>query len=205
MIAATTQPLSARGVRAANGARAALLLAGGGAAVGLRWAAGGPIPAASLGAATLFAAVLLLLTAAAGWRPHWDGHWRRSLALGVLGAALLVAGWLSAAPHLWPAGGRPVASLLPWTAAVVLVAVAEEVALRGALFAALRAWRGAGGALAVTTVAFALLHVPLYGWGALPLDLAAGLLFGGLRLISGGVTAPAVAHVLADLAAGWLV
>ncbi|MGH7685791.1 MAG: CPBP family glutamic-type intramembrane protease, partial [Candidatus Dormibacteria bacterium] len=124
---------------------------------------------------------------------------------GVLGAAVLVAAWLSAAPHLSAGGGRPVASLLPWTAAVVVVAIVEEVALRGALFAAVRAWRGAGCALAVTTVAFALLHVPLYGWAALPLDLAAGLLFGGLRLISGGVTAPAAAHVLADLAAGWLV
>ena len=205
MIAATSQQRHALGNGRVNGARAALLLAGAAAAAGLRWAAGGAIPAASLGAATLFAGVLLLLAAAAGWRPRWDGHWRRSLAIGVLGAALLVAAWLSAAPHLSLAGGRTVAALLPWSAAVVVVAVAEEVALRGALFAALQAWRGAGWALAVTTVAFALLHVPLYGWAALPLDLAAGLLFGGLRLVSGGVTAPAAAHVLADLGAGWLV
>ncbi len=59
-------------------------------------------------------------------------------------------------------------------------------------------------ALPVTTAAFALLHVPLYGWAALPLDLAVGLLLGGLRMVSGGWGAPAVAHTLADLAGWWL-
>jgi membrane protease YdiL (CAAX protease family) len=53
-------------------------------------------------------------------------------------------------------------------------------------------------------VLFALIHLPLYGVGALPLDLAVGLLLGGLRIISGGVLAPAIAHVIADLAGGWL-
>jgi hypothetical protein len=38
----------------------------------------------------------------------------------------------------------------------------------------------------------------------LPLDLAVGLLLGGLRIVSGGVLAPAVAHVVADLVGGWL-
>jgi hypothetical protein len=47
-------------------------------------------------------------------------------------------------------------------------------------------------------------HVPLYGWRALPLDLGAGLWLGGLRVLSGGVAAPAVAHALADRGA-WLV
>jgi hypothetical protein len=48
------------------------------------------------------------------------------------------------------------------------------------------------------------MHVPLYGVGALPLDLAVGLLLGGLRIVSGSVLAPAIAHVLADIAGGWL-
>jgi hypothetical protein len=46
--------------------------------------------------------------------------------------------------------------------------------------------------------------VPLYGWGAVPLDLAVGVWLGGLRLVTGGWAAPAVAHTFADLAAGWL-
>jgi membrane protease YdiL (CAAX protease family) len=87
---------------------------------------------------------------------------------------------------------------------VALVAVAEEVALRGALFNAVRSSWGDGAALAVTTILFAAMHVPLYGIGSLPLDLAAGMLLGGLRIVSGGVLAPAVAHVVADLAGGWL-
>ena len=76
--------------------------------------------------------------------------------------------------------------------------------MRGALFDALRSWRGDGGALVATTTLFAALHVPLYGIGSLPLNLAAGLLLGGLRIVSRGVLAPAVAHVIADLAGGWL-
>jgi hypothetical protein len=56
----------------------------------------------------------------------------------------------------------------------------------------------------VTTAAFGLMHVPLYGWSVLPLDLAAGLWLGGLRVASGGATAPAVAHTIADLVAQWL-
>ena len=96
------------------------------------------------------------------------------------------------------------AGLALWTPVVAGVAVAEEVAMRGALFDALRSWRGDGGALLATTLLFAALHVPLYGIGSLPLDLAAGLLLGGLRIVSRGVLAPAVAHVVADLAGGWL-
>ena len=54
------------------------------------------------------------------------------------------------------------------------------------------------------TVAFALLHVPLYGWHVVPLDLAVGLVFAGLRLATGSAAAPAVAHSVADLATWWL-
>ena len=46
--------------------------------------------------------------------------------------------------------------------------------------------------------------MPLYGWAALPLDLAVGLLLGGLRMLAGGWGAPAVAHAAADLAGWWL-
>ena len=124
--------------------------------------------------------------------------------LGLAGGVTLVALWMlshaSFGIHLAPFN----AGLALWTPVVALVAVAEEIALRGVLFDMLRAWRGDGVALAGTTLLFAVMHVPLYGIGSLPLDLAVGLLLGSLRLVSRGVLAPAIAHGVADLAGGWL-
>ena len=73
--------------------------------------------------------------------------------------------------------------------------------LRGVLLDAVDEAAGFGTAVAVSSLAFALLHVPLYGWAVVPVDLAAGVWLAGLRAASGGVAAPAVAHLLADLAA----
>jgi len=56
----------------------------------------------------------------------------------------------------------------------------------------------------VTTLAFALLHVPLYGWSVFLLDVAVGFALGTLRAITGTVLAPSVAHTVADLAGWWL-
>ena len=58
--------------------------------------------------------------------------------------------------------------------------------LRGVLFDALRATVGHRRAVALTSLAFALMHVPLYGWHVVPLDLAVGVWLAGLRLLSGG-------------------
>ncbi|HUZ69927.1 MAG TPA: CPBP family intramembrane glutamic endopeptidase [Candidatus Saccharimonadales bacterium] len=171
-------------------------------ATGLRIALGGPSTAASMPAGVAFALALLALAAGAGWRLG-----RPSLAaagIGVAGGLVLVAAWLtartSAAVDLAPVN----TAIAAWTPVVALIAVAEEVMLRGVLFNAMRNWGGDGWALAATTVLFAAMHVPLYGVGALPLDLAVGLLLGGLRIVSGSVLAPAIAHVLADIAGGWL-
>jgi membrane protease YdiL (CAAX protease family) len=100
--------------------------------------------------------------------------------------------------------GRPAAPFVPWAVIIVLVAVAEEAILRGRLFDAIRRAGGVGIALAITTTAFALMHVPLYGWHVVPLDLAVGLALGGLRVATGGIAAPAAAHAIADLATWWL-
>jgi membrane protease YdiL (CAAX protease family) len=86
----------------------------------------------------------------------------------------------------------------------ILVAAGEEAILRGAMFAAVVRAAGGLAAVLVTTLAFALLHVPLYGWHVVPLDLAVGLVLGGLRVATGGVAAPAAAHAVADLATWWL-
>jgi membrane protease YdiL (CAAX protease family) len=86
----------------------------------------------------------------------------------------------------------------------VLVATAEELVLRGALFDKLNGGIGTLGAVLVTSVVFALMHVPLYGWHVVPLDLGVGLWLAGLRLATGGIAAPAIAHTIADLATWWL-
>lgn len=185
-------------------ARAVLLTGGAAAAAGLRSALGGSAPAASLGAGATFAVALVALAAAGGFRWRPADAWPRAVAVGGAGAVLLVAVWVTAGAHLPLDAGRHLGGLLLWTPVVVAIATAEEVLLRGALFAALQEAAGPAAAIALTAAAFALLHVPLYGWQVLPLDLAVGVLLGGLRLLTGGVTAPAVAHALADLAAGWL-
>lgn len=171
-------------------------------ATALRIALGGPSTAASMPAGMGFALALLALAVAAGWRLGRPSF--AAASLGVAGGLALVAVWLTArtgaAIDVAPVNG----AIAVWTPVVALIAVAEEVVLRGVLFNAIRSWGGDGWALAATTVLFAAMHVPLYGVGVLPLDLAVGLLLGGLRIASGGVLAPAIAHVLADLAGGWL-
>jgi len=92
----------------------------------------------------------------------------------------------------------------PWAVATIVVATAEEAVLRGALFDASAERGGPVTAILVTSMTFALMHVPLYGWHVVPLDLGVGLILGGLRLLSGGIGAPALAHALADLATFWL-
>lgn len=153
-------------------------------------------------AGVVFALAILLVAIAAGWRP---GRPRlAATGLGVVGGGVLAGAWLLShgSPGVQVAPLN--ASLAIWTPIVAVVAVSEEIVLRGALFDAVRSGCGDCAALVVTTLLFAVMHVPLYGIGSLPLDLAVGLLLGGLRIVSGGVLAPAVAHVVADLAGGWL-
>ena len=183
--------------------RAGLLLAGLGIALALRLTVAGIEGAQSALAGLVFATALLLVVLAAGWRP---GQLRPgAIAVGVLGAAGLVAvpTWLRLTGATVPAQ-LPLDALLSWAMVVSAVAVTEELLLRGILFTDLESAWGAPAAVGVTAAAFGLLHVPLYGWEALPLDLAVGVWLGGLRIISRTVAAPAVAHTLADLAAWWL-
>jgi membrane protease YdiL (CAAX protease family) len=182
--------------------RSLLLIGGVSAALGLRAALGGGDAAASMPAGLVFAVALLAVAAGAGWRAGRPTT--RGAALGVAGGSVLVAAWLTARNGFAIDVASPNAAIALWTPVVAMVAVGEEVVLRGVLFDAMREWRGDGAALVATTLLFALIHVTLYGVGALPLDLAVGLLLGGLRIVSGGVLAPAVAHVIADLAGGWL-
>ncbi|MFI5313789.1 MAG: CPBP family intramembrane glutamic endopeptidase [Candidatus Dormibacteria bacterium] len=182
--------------------RVPLLVAAVAIATALRLAAGAPAPAASPAAALLFSAVLL--TAVAVCRTELVRGSRSGVALGVGGGAALLLVSLVGLPAI-SLGPRAVsATLMWWVPLVSLVAVSEELVLRGVLFSALRSEHGDAVAVAVTAVLFALIHLPLYGLGAMPIDLAAGVLLGSLRVISGGVVAPALAHVIADVATGWV-
>lgn len=174
------------------------------AAVAVRSAVGG----ASAVGALAFVAVLGAAVAASGWRPRVGAELgARSLSWGLAGAGALTAGPLLrhwSAPALAPPVPGPGSGFASWAVVVVAVVVAEEALLRGALWQACQRVAGGAGALAVTTAAFAVMHVPLYGWRAVPLDVLVGLALGALRMVSGSVTAPAVAHLVADWAGWWL-
>jgi membrane protease YdiL (CAAX protease family) len=97
------------------------------------------------------------------------------------------------------AGSPPPA---PATALVValnsLAAVAEEAFFRRLVYGALL---GGGPVLAVggSALLFAAVHVTVYGLWVLPLDLAAGLLFGWQRQATGSWVVPAITHAAANL------
>jgi hypothetical protein len=110
----------------------------------------------------------------------------------VLGVGVFVVARLAGAGH------RPGPFTLRIVALNSLAAIAEEALFRrlayGALLAGGAAWAVGGSALL-----FGLVHVTVYGWWALPIDLAAGLLLSWQRLASGTWAVPAVTHIVADL------
>jgi membrane protease YdiL (CAAX protease family) len=182
--------------------RIAGLLVALGVIVGSRWAAtvGGVGDALSIG--LVFGLALTAVAVVAGQRVGMAHP--EALAIGAAGGAALVG--LAVVAHLGTPGPSlaPAAAFLPWASITILVAAAEELVLRGVLFAAIRRHAGVVAAVAVTSVVFALMHVPTYGWHVVPLDLGVGIWLGGLRLLGRGVAAPVVAHGLADLVTWWL-
>lgn len=172
-------------------------------AVAVRLAIAGPAGVRSEPAAVWFAVSLaaVALVTQRGARPVPVRA--SAVAAGLLGALALC---VPAAIRYAAIGGvaASAAGYPRWALFVVVVAVAEEALLRGSLFRALDERAGLGPAIAVTSVAFGLLHVPFYGWGVLPLDIAVGVWLGALRAVTGTVAAPAIAHCVADLAGWWL-
>lgn len=188
---------------ALSASTAVLVLVGLAAAVALRVAVGAPEVAESDIGGLLFACSLVLLVVAAGWRPgrlQWT-----SVLVGLVGAAVLVAGpvWLQLIAAR-PGPELPFSQFPGWALLIVLIAGTEEIVLRGLLFERCSRAVGPVGALAITSIAFAVIHVPLYGPSAVPLDLVVGMWLGGLRLLTGTVAAPATSHIVADLCAWWL-
>ena len=172
------------------------------AALSIRVAIGGRPAGASETAALAFSAALLSLAVAAGWRP---ARLRcGDVAVGVAGAAVLCAPPVIAFLHGNASGPDAIAAFPTWASVVAAVAVTEEIVLRGVLYNALARISGDAAAVIITALLFALMHVPLYGWGSFVLNVAVGGWLGTLRLVTGSVTAPAVAHTVADWAAWWL-
>jgi membrane protease YdiL (CAAX protease family) len=163
------------------------------------------LPAAAVFTVLLVSVALVARRGAGGVAALLGARASTGVIVGVAGGVVLVllVVLLPGLPvQLWP---RPSAALaVPWTLLVTCIAVAEELVFRGVLFDAVARAGGAVCAAFVCALAFAVVHVPLYGWRALPLDLGVGLWLGGLRMVTGGVTAPAVAHAVADCGA-WLV
>ena len=110
------------------------------------------------------------------------------LVIGV--TAVVVAAWAAGrpAPYAFAAWALPLA---------ILAAVAEEALFRRVAYGVLEP-HGAVTGVAATALLFALIHVPLYGVVAFPVDLGAGLLFGWQRWAAGTWTVPAVTHAAAN-------
>ncbi|MGH9009758.1 MAG: CPBP family glutamic-type intramembrane protease [Acidimicrobiia bacterium] len=97
------------------------------------------------------------------------------------------------------AGSPPPASATAFVVGLnTLAAVAEEAFFRRLVYGALLA-AGPVAAVAASAVLFAAVHVTVYGVWVLPLDLAAGLLFGWQRQATGSWAVPAVTHAAANL------
>ncbi len=130
--------------------------------------------------------------------------WLAALGLGL--AALLIASRLPAALGLGPQGAGPIiARARPVAIGSGLVAaVAEEAFFRRLVYGWLATW-GAGVAICGSALAFAAIHVPVYGFAVLPIDAAAGLLLGWQRWVTGGWSASCLTHAAANLIAGGVI
>jgi membrane protease YdiL (CAAX protease family) len=128
---------------------------------------------------------------------------KKSLVIGIVGAAVLLIPPLT---HRLFSGNShtPQGNYIIWASVVVLVAFAEEYFLRGTLYEAAQKWRGDWVAILIGAIAFAALHIPLYGLHIIPLDFIVGMWLGVLRYISRTPFAPGVTHVVADLLGWWL-
>ena len=134
-------------------------------------------------------------------RPASTANWLTAVGVGLV--AMLIAarlpGLLGMAPH---GAGRIVVRAAPAAiAAIVVAAVAEEAFFRRLVYGWLASSWGAAVAICGSAVAFAAIHVPVYGFAVLPIDTAAGLLLGWQRWMTGGWSASGLTHVAANLIA----
>ena len=125
------------------------------------------------------------------------------LGLGTSKLGLRILGGLAVgAVLLLPAAVRSGAPLLPagLALAAVAVSIGEEVAFRGALYAALDELGGAPVAIVGTALLWTLAHVLSHPPAFLLAVAAAGLLLALWRWACKDLVAPIIGHVIADLA-----
>jgi membrane protease YdiL (CAAX protease family) len=82
--------------------------------------------------------------------------------------------------------------------ASALAAVGEELLFRHGLYSLLER-HGALIAVVGSALAFGLVHAPMYGWSVVPLDVAAGVVFGWQRWATGSWASPAATHAFANV------
>jgi membrane protease YdiL (CAAX protease family) len=98
-------------------------------------------------------------------------------------------------------GTLPVAPFVLRSVALnTLAAVSEEAFFRRLAYGVATRW-GPAVAVVASSAMFAAVHVPVWGWGVLPLDLAAGLVLGWQRWACGRWTVPAATHAAANILA----
>jgi membrane protease YdiL (CAAX protease family) len=153
------------------------------------------LPLGDLPSTLMFGGCLMAIAWANGVVSAPEARWGRGRALiaGVLVGAVLLAPLAAG-----PLSARGLNGFWTWAALAALIATLEEIAIRGALFKAWSDEAGPVAAIVAGAVVFALIHLPRYGWGAMPLDAAVGLALGGLRALTGRVLPCAVAHTIAD-------
>jgi hypothetical protein len=157
---------------------------------------GRPVLAGGSAAPALLAACYLGIGAAALSVRDFESS---STALGRL--PVLIVGLAAILLVAWVVGPWPPLRLgLTGAPVGALAAVAEEALFRRLAYARLLRF-GAAAAVLGTALAFALLHVPLYGVEVLPVDLGAGLLLSWQRWACGTWTVPAATHGAAELLA----
>jgi membrane protease YdiL (CAAX protease family) len=153
------------------------------------------LPAGDLFSTVVFGGCLLAISWFERTSPTTEARWGRGRALlaGLMVGAILLAPVVSG-----PLSARPWGAFWSWAGIAALIATLEETAIRGVLY---QRWAGEAGtvaAIVMGALVFALIHLPRYGIGAMPLDAGVGLALGGLRALTGRVFPCAIAHTVAD-------
>jgi membrane protease YdiL (CAAX protease family) len=116
-------------------------------------------------------------------------------------STVLMFGLVGLGTVAWMSGTPVPIPWSPWAPVLgVCAAVAEEALFRRLAYGRLLRF-GVPAAIFGSALAFALLHVPLYGVAVLPIDLGAGLLLSWQRWASSSWTVPAATHAAANLMA----
>ena len=153
------------------------------------------IPDAAIVAVVLGGAALAVTVV--GWPPPKLGLGTSRMGLRILG------GFALAAVLLLPAAVRASeAPIIPASLALVavIISIAQEVAFRGVLYAALDEAGGAPLAIIGSTVAWTAAHALSHPPAFLGAVAAAGLLLALWRWACRDLVAPIIGHVVADLA-----